>query len=78
MSGCGPCGTSATAVAWFHLCGCVLILTKRILLRGAQDALKKLTNEELPDFYNITLERPKDDPDGYDVMYVEAAFKVRP
>lgn len=38
--------------------------------------MKKLTSEELPDFYNITLERPKDDPDGYDVLYVEAAFMV--
>lgn len=33
-----------------------------------------MTAEELPDFYNITLERPRDDPDGYDVVYVEAAF----
>ncbi|GIL69137.1 hypothetical protein Vretifemale_124 [Volvox reticuliferus] len=39
-----------------------------------QDAIKKLTQQELPDFYNITLERPRDDPDGYDVMFVEAAF----
>jgi hypothetical protein len=42
-----------------------------------QDAIKKITSQELPDFYNITLERPKDDPAGYDVLYVEAAFKVR-
>ncbi|KXZ45516.1 hypothetical protein GPECTOR_53g102 [Gonium pectorale] len=39
-----------------------------------QDAIKKLTQQELPDFYNITLERPRDDPDGYDVLFVEAAF----
>jgi hypothetical protein len=39
-----------------------------------QDAIKKITQKELPDFYNITLERPKDDPDGYDVMFVDAAF----
>jgi len=25
-------------------------------------------------FYNIALERPKDDPDGYDIMFVDAAF----
>ncbi len=43
----------------------------------AQDAIKKLTQQELPDFYNITLERPRDDPDGYDVLFVEAAFMVR-
>ena len=30
----------------------------------------------LPEFYNITLERPKDDPDGYDVLFVEAANMV--
>ena len=30
--------------------------------------------DELPDFYNITLERPRDDPDGYDVLFVDAAF----
>ena len=42
-----------------------------------QDAIKKLTQQELPDFYNITLERPRDDPDGYDVLFVEAAFMVR-
>ena len=41
-----------------------------------QDAIKKLTNQELPDFYNITLERPRDDPDGYDVLFVEAAYMV--
>lgn len=39
-----------------------------------QDAIKKITQKELPDFYNITLERPKDDPDGFDVMFVDAAF----
>lgn len=39
-----------------------------------QDAIKKITQKELPDFYNITLERPKDDPDGYDVVFVDAAF----
>lgn len=54
-------------------------LTKSCVLEGwrwfeIQDAIKKITGEELPDFYNITLERPKDDPDGYDVMFVDAAF----
>lgn len=41
-----------------------------------QDAAKKLTGEELPDFYNILLERPKDDDGGYDVLFVDAASKV--
>jgi SET domain-containing protein len=39
-----------------------------------QDAIKKITQKELPDFYNILLERPRDDPDGYDLMFVDAAF----
>lgn len=41
-----------------------------------QDAVKKITGDELPDFYNILLERPKDDPGGYDVLFVDAAAKV--
>ncbi|GMH38444.1 hypothetical protein BSKO_06328 [Bryopsis sp. KO-2023] len=40
-----------------------------------QDALKKYTGDDVPDFYNIVLERPRDDPDGYDVMFVDAAAK---
>lgn len=40
-----------------------------------QDAVKKITGDELPDFYNIVLERPKDDPAGYDVLFVDAAAK---
>jgi [histone H3]-lysine4 N-trimethyltransferase ATXR3 len=40
-----------------------------------QDAVKKITGDELPDFYNITLERPRDDPDGYDILFVDAAAK---
>ncbi|KAL4445829.1 hypothetical protein ABPG77_009028 [Micractinium sp. CCAP 211/92] len=40
-----------------------------------QDAVKKITGDELPDFYNIVLERPKDDPDGYDVLFIDAAAK---
>jgi type IV secretory pathway TrbD component len=39
-----------------------------------QDAIKKITQKELPDFYNILLERPRDDPDGYDLIFVDAAF----
>ena len=40
-----------------------------------QDAVKKITGDELPDFYNIVLERPRDDPEGYDVLFVDAASK---
>lgn len=40
-----------------------------------QDAVKKITGDELPDFYNIALERPRDDPDGYDILFVDAAAK---
>jgi len=40
-----------------------------------QDAVKKITGSELPDFYNIVLERPTDDPAGYDVLFVDAAAK---
>lgn len=38
-----------------------------------QDALKTRRGNELPDFYNITLERPKDDPGGFDMLFVDAA-----
>lgn len=38
--------------------------------------MRRIVGHDLPDFYNITLERPCDDPDGYDVLYVEAAFMV--
>ena len=41
-----------------------------------QDAIKKMSGSELPDFYNIVLERPRDDPAGYDVLFVDAASKV--
>jgi len=45
--------------------------------RPVQDAVKKVVRAGLPtDFYNIMLERPRSDPDGYDLLYVEAAFKV--
>ena len=39
-----------------------------------QDALKRRRRAgDLPDFYNICLERPKDDPGGFDVLFVDAA-----
>jgi hypothetical protein len=40
-----------------------------------QDAIKKVSRDELPDFYNIVLERPRDDPAGYDCLFVDAASK---
>ncbi|KAK9817177.1 hypothetical protein WJX72_010690 [[Myrmecia] bisecta] len=40
-----------------------------------QDAIKKTSRDELPDFYNIVLERPKDDPAGYDALFIDAASK---
>ena len=42
----------------------------------AQDIIRKTLGDELPDFYNIVLERPKDDPTGYDVLFIDAASKV--
>ncbi len=36
-----------------------------------QDEIKKRGKAGLPDFYNISLERPKDDDLGYDVLFVE-------
>lgn len=41
-----------------------------------QDVVKKVTKDELPEFYNMTLERPKDDDKGYDCIFIEAAHKV--
>ena len=41
-----------------------------------QDAIKKNSKDELPDFYNIVLDRPKDDAAGYDVLFIDAASKV--
>lgn len=38
-----------------------------------QDAVKRASGTELPDFYNIALERPKHDPSGYDVLFVDAS-----
>jgi hypothetical protein len=45
-----------------------------------QDLVKKYAKEknkkdELPDFYNIMLERHKDDPAGYDVLYIDPINK---
>ena len=42
-----------------------------------QDIVRKTLGDELPDFYNIVLERPKDDPTGYDVLFIDAASKAR-
>jgi hypothetical protein len=47
-----------------------------VLFFPCQDAIKKTSRDELPDFYNIVLERPKDDPAGYDVLFIDAASKV--
>lgn len=41
-----------------------------------QDTLKRFNGDDLPDFYNIVLERPKKDPAGYDVIFIDAASKV--
>lgn len=41
-----------------------------------KDAIKKTSKDELPDFYNILLERPRDDAKGYDVLFIDAASKV--
>ncbi len=46
------------------------------MLPCIQDAIKKTSKDELPDFYNIQLERPKDDAKGYDVLFIDAASKV--
>ena len=38
-----------------------------------QDAIKKLNpDSDLPDFYNIQIERPREDDLGYGVIFVEA------
>lgn len=42
-----------------------------------QDAWKKLDpNGNLPDIYNITLDRPKSESRGFDVLFVEASNKA--
>ena len=41
-----------------------------------QDAIKRFQKDELPEFYNIQLERPRDDHAGYDVLFIDAASKV--
>ena len=38
-----------------------------------QDALKRRRRGDLPDFYNMLLDRPKDDAGGFDVIFVDAA-----
>lgn len=40
-----------------------------------QDSIKKLNPDGfLPDFYNIQIERPKEDALGYGVIFVEAIY----
>ena len=53
-----------------------LIVHGACLQLRIQDAIKKTSKDELPDFYNIQLERPKDDAKGYDVLFIDAASKV--
>ena len=38
-----------------------------------QDALKRRRRGDLPDFYNMLLDRPKDEAGGFDVIFVDAA-----
>ena len=38
-----------------------------------QDALKRRRKGDLPDFYNMLLDRPKDEAGGFDVIFVDAA-----
>jgi len=40
-----------------------------------QDILKRQSPDEVPDFYNIILERPQTDPAGFEVTFVDAAAK---
>ena len=41
-----------------------------------QDAIKRIVpNRSLPDFYNIQLERPRQDKNGFAMLFVEANFK---
>lgn len=43
-----------------------------------QDAVKKCNPDgTLPDFYNIQIERPKDDDLGYGVIFVEVMVSVK-
>lgn len=70
LCGCEPrCGSECDTFL-YSLSRCLHMLPT------LQDAVKKVTGDELPDFYNIALERPQDDPGGYDVLYVDGASKV--
>lgn len=40
-----------------------------------QDMLRKQHSNSLTDFYNIILERPIDDPYGYDAIFIDAASR---
>lgn len=46
-----------------HFCFCFFIL---------QELIKQATHQDIPDFYNILLERPAEDSWGYDLLYVDA------
>lgn len=46
--------------------------------KGGSFGKKSRTRMGLPDFYNITLERPKQDSLGYDIMFVEARCSLPP
>jgi len=42
-----------------------------------QDMIRKRNpHQDLPDFYNVCLERPKEDSRGYDILFVEAARRT--
>lgn len=47
---------------WFEQCVAVELVQKHLKLNG-----------ELPAFYNIMLERSKDCPEGYDLVFVDAS-----
>lgn len=51
-------------------------LSRLLAVFCLQDAIKKTSRDELPDFYNIVLERPRDDAAGFDVLFIDAAAKV--
>lgn len=73
---------ACTAKLLWCLHGLTVHICHRLTVYGAslqlllQDAIKKTSKDELPDFYNIQLERPKDDAKGYDVLFIDAASKV--
>ena len=54
---------------------CLLCCSRPPRSAALQEA-NKHSGDELPDFYNIVLERPRDDPKGYDVLFIDAAQKL--